>query len=286
MSPIPERGPGRAGAAAVAWRDPPGAAAGAVEGALAPRLRLRQVALASRALEPLAEALGGALGLRIAHRDPEIAVFGLRNALLPVGETFLELLEPAEPETALGRFLDRRGGEGGYMVILQTEGLAAQRRRIEGLGVRVVWEATLPDIATIHLHPRDVGGALLSLDEAEPWESWRWAGPAWREHVRTELARGLTGVELASAEPEALAAHWGAVLGREAAPLGAGRREIALDEGGALRFVPAADGAGEGIAAVEVACAATAQVLERARARGLPTRPDGFAAGGVRVRLR
>lgn len=253
---------------------------------MAPRLRLRQVALAARTLEPLADALCGALGLEVAFRDPNVAEFGLRNAVLPVGPTFLELLEPAEPETALGRFLARRGGDAGYMVILQTEELPAQRRRVEGLGVRVVWEAALDDIAAVHLHPRDVGGALLSLDEAEPWESWRWAGPDWRAHARTELAHALTGVELASPEPEVLAARWAEVLHREAAPVGGGRREIALDEGGALRFVPAEDGAPEGIAAVEIECAHTARVLERARARGLPTQPDGFSAGGVRMRLR
>src|SRR5262249_61037821 len=80
---------------------------------------------------------------------------------------------------AAGRCPERRGGGGGCRAICQGPGLAAARARLPGLGVRVVWTADLPDIAGTHLHPKDVPGAIVSLDWAEPAGSWRWAGPAW-----------------------------------------------------------------------------------------------------------
>ena len=102
-------------------------------------MRIRQVALATRELEPVVEDLCTVLGVEVAYSDPAIKVFGLRNVVMPIGDTFLEVLTPVEPDTAAGRFLDRRGGDGGYMVILQTDDLDAERKRMTELGVRIAW---------------------------------------------------------------------------------------------------------------------------------------------------
>ncbi len=100
---------------------------------------------------------------------------------MPVGDTFLEVVSPKQEGTTAGRFLERQGGDAGYMVILQTdESMDDFRRRMQRLGVRVVWTADHDDIRGTHLHPKDVGGAILSVDWASPAESWRWAGPEWR----------------------------------------------------------------------------------------------------------
>jgi hypothetical protein len=80
--------------------------------------RLRQVALVARELDPVVAALERTLGLAVAFRDPGVAEFGLRNALFPVGDQFLEVVSPTQPGTTAGRLLERRGGDGGYMVIV------------------------------------------------------------------------------------------------------------------------------------------------------------------------
>lgn len=253
-------------------------------------MRLRQIALAAPTLEPTVSALAGLLDLEVAYRDPGVAMFGLENALLPVGETFLEVVAPTRPDAPAARWLERRGGEGGgYMVIVQSPDLAEARARVDALGVRIAFEARLDDIATVHLHPRDVGGAILSIDEASPPESWRWGGPTWRAHRRTAVVTALAGAGLRVADPARVAARWSDVLGLDAPTRGTGREgeehALALEDA-TLRFA-AARGEPEGVASLDLREAAPGVLRERAEAAGLwrDADGDGFATvGGVALR--
>lgn len=244
-------------------------------------MRLRQVALVARDLEAVVEPLCAVLGIQVAFRDPGVAYFGLANAVMPVGDTFLEVVSPMQPGTTAGRYLERHGGDGGYMVMVQSDDFALDRARLEGLGVRIVWSAELDDIKGMHLHPRDVGGAILSLDQPLPPESWRWGGPEWRERISIEVCREITSVELESAEPQRLAARWAEVL---AVPLTSGTHgyEICLERG-SIRFL---EGPAEGVAGFEVSTGDVEAVLERARRRGLPVADDQLVIGGCRIRPR
>lgn len=240
-------------------------------------MRLRQVVVAARDLEKAVADLTAVLGIEVAYRDPLVATFGLVNAVMPIGDAFLEVVSPTTADAPARRFLDRRGGDGGYMVILQSDDLDADRRRVAALGVRIVWQGDLPDIRGTHLHPSDVGGAILSLDDATPPASWHWAGPAWERHVRTEVVRDVVGVELEAPDPAALAARWAEVLGRR---IGAGDT-IALD-GATLAFVR---GATTGIRGYALAAVDAAGAIARARARGLAVDGDAFVAAGTRFQL-
>ncbi len=242
-------------------------------------MRLRQVALVARDLEPSVEELCDVLGIDVAYNDPNMVVFGLVNAVMPIGNTFLEVVSPAQEGTTAGRYLERRGGDGGYMLVLQTRDLALERERIEKLGVRVVWEFDLGRAKVIHLHPRDVGSSLVSFDQMSEWDDWEWAGPDWPSKVRRDSTTAIVAAELQSEDPERSAERWSEVLGIPRRGL-----EIPLDEG-TLRFVEAADGRGEGLGGIDVAATAAPAVLERARERGLPIEGDCIALCGVRVRL-
>jgi hypothetical protein len=246
-------------------------------------MRLRQIALVARDLDRVSAQLADVLGLGEPFADPGVSIFGLRNAVFPVGDTFLEVVSPDKPGTSAGRFLERRGGDGGYMVIVQSEDRAADRRRVDDLGIRVVWEAELPDISTIHLHPRDVGGAILSLDVAVPPESWRWAGPDWRRRSRSDVTSALVAVEMRAADPRAMAARWSAVLGRAADERAGGDFAIALDAG-CIRFTPERDGAAPGLAAFDVAVADRDRVLATAERRGLLAASGRVEICGAEIR--
>ncbi len=246
-------------------------------------LRIRQLALVARDLEPVVEDLCAVLGVSVCFRDPGVATFGLVNALMPIGHQLLEVVSPNEENTSAGRLLDRQGGDGGYMVILQTDDLARARARAEAGGARVVWELALDDIATVHLHPRDVGGAIVSLDESKNPDDWRWAGPTWRDCVSTDVVRGMRVAEICTDAPAKLAARWSALFGREVEETGEGA-DWALDGDTRIRFLPASDR--EGFQGIELDAPGRDRALSIARERGLAVDGDRVTIAGTSFRLR
>jgi predicted enzyme related to lactoylglutathione lyase len=133
-----------------------------------PRVRLRQAVLVAAELEPVERALRDALGLGEPFRDPGVGLFGLRNVVFAIGDCFLEIVSPVQEDTAAGRYMQRHGGDGGYMVMFDLEDLDGARARAREDGVRVVWEIDLPDISGTHLHPADTQGAIVSIDSSRP----------------------------------------------------------------------------------------------------------------------
>jgi hypothetical protein len=182
--------------------------------------RLRQVAFAATDLAAVVAQLRSALALHEPYRDPGVGVFGLANAVFTVGDTFLEVVSPVQDGTSAGRYLQRQGGDCGYMAMVQVPDAAAARRRLVDLGVRVVWDHAepdapgqgSPDVIDLHLHPGDVPGTLLALDETRPTGSWRWGGPSWAGAVPPHEPGGIRALTVAVADPTATAARWAAVL--------------------------------------------------------------------------
>ena len=235
-------------------------------------VRLRQVVVVTRDLGGVASTLRSALDLPEPFVDPGVGEFGLENRVFAAGTDFVEVLTPVREGTAGGRYLERRGGDAGYMAIFQVDDLDAARRRVADLGIRVVWQADLADIAGTHLHPGDVPGAIVSLDRADPPESWHWAGPRWRGGAPADAVDGgVRSLTVQTADPAAVARRWAEVLG-----LDAGTDDV-LRLGGAeqeLRFVPLPPGAApgdEGIVSVELS---------------LPVGPLELEVAGVRFTVR
>ena len=84
-------------------------------------LRLRQVCLVTSDLELARRRLTDTFDLAVCMRDPNVAKHGLNNVVMPIGATFLEVVSPFRAGTTAGRYLDRLGGDGGYMVILDCD---------------------------------------------------------------------------------------------------------------------------------------------------------------------
>jgi len=214
--------------------------------------RLRQVALVAGDCGGAARRLQEAFSWPEPFQDPGVGRFGLTNVVFAAGDTFVEIVAPVQPGTAAGRYLERRGGDSGYMAIFQMPDLAQARRRVTAAGVRVIWTADLADIAGTHLHPKDVPGAIVSLDWADPAESWRWAGPEWTGHAPAHPEGGLSGLTIEVTDPAGAAARWAEVLGLAVTSDG-GAAAIRLEHAGQdLRFVPAAPGRAEAIAEVRL----------------------------------
>jgi hypothetical protein len=180
-------------------------------------LRLRQAVLAAAELDPVADRLRSELGLGDPFADPGVDAFGLRNAVFALGDCFLEVVSPVRPDTAAGRWLERRGGDSGYMLMFQVEDVAAARERAGSLGVREVLTIDLDDISESHLHPADMRGAIVSISEPRPQDAWRWGGPAWKERSAPGT---LVGAEVAVEDPPAVGERWAGVLGDKPASAG------------------------------------------------------------------
>ena len=223
-------------------------------------LRLRQICLVAHDLDPPTTQLCASFGLAVAHRDPLMAKLGMRNVLIPAGRNpvFIEIVQPVDPGTTAERYLERRKGDGGYMYICDTGDLEAVHERARAAGVRTITDAHHRDgipVETFQLHPRDTGGAMLEFDRHGAGEDmhgpYRWAGPDWQSALRAEPVTALTGAELQSRDPDALAARWASIFGLPIQTGSGGCPELRLDNAFA-RFVPLGDDRGEGLSALHL----------------------------------
>ncbi len=248
-------------------------------------LRLRQIALVAETLAPVERELIDVLGVAVCYRDPGVAHFGLENALFPIGNQLLEVVAPVQANTAGGRYLERRGGNGGYMVITQCDDHAPRRARVEALGVRIVNQFETHEFRNMQLHPKDTGGSFFEIDEQygpgahAPDGPWEPAGPDWQREKHTERVSGIAAAELQCDDPAAVAARWS-----EIAELPVVDNTMTLDNA-TLRFVPCNDGRPEGLGGIDVVATDPAAVLNAADAHGARSGEQQIQLCGLRINL-
>jgi hypothetical protein len=102
--------------------------------------------------------------------------------------------------------------------------------------------------------------------------------------VRTDVSAALVGVDVQAADAASVAARWAVILGAAARPCGGGTHAIDLD-GSVLRFVPPADGRGDGLAAIELRMTDRARALAAARTRDVSVDGDAVVIGGTLLRF-
>lgn len=244
-------------------------------------LRIRQIVLAARDLDKVVAQLTSVLGVDVCYHDPEVGKFGLRNALMTIGHKdyvqFLEVVSPTQDNTTAGRHLDRHG-DSGYMLILQSDDLARDRARFEKMNVRIVWQASHADISAVHLHPKDIGGAIVSIDQPIPPPSWRWAGPNWKQHVHQSGAQQVHTVSMAAQDATAMSKRWAEVLGTPAS-----ENDLRIKiEAGQLQFKSAP---ADVIAGFGIAMADRVGALVEARKQGLPVDGNTVTICGTEFQL-
>ena len=120
---------------------------------------IRQIVMVSELRDPIVQELSNLFEFEVAFNDPGVSHFGLENAVIPIGTDFLEVVSPVEDNTTAGRFLKKRKGDGGYMVIIQVDDFDLSKSLVKENGIGVVWETDLPEAKAIHLHPKE----MLSL---------------------------------------------------------------------------------------------------------------------------
>ena len=199
-----------------------------------------------------------------------------------VGETFLEVVCPKEEGTAAARLLERRGGDGGYMVLSLVDCIDGVSRRIENLHMRKIWEVDREEVSAFHVHPKDIGAAIVSFDEMRPSTEWLWAGPGWRDRKSSHVG-GITAVDVQADDPEAIAANWAAAFGRSF-HLEGDVLLMKLDDGD-IRCVEAVDGRGDGVAAVEFSVTDRSAIMTAAEKHNLSWSGNEIMVCGTRFRF-
>ena len=247
-------------------------------------LYIRQIVLVAPELQPVVHQLSRVMGAEVCFQDPGVAEFGLENAMMVIGEAddaqFLEVVAPIRSKTAAGRHLDRHGPSG-YMLLLQTDDLVADRLRLNELGVRVIWQASHPDINAMHLHPKDIGGAIVSIDQPSPAHAWRWGGPHWQEYADDTGAQQLVYVRITSPDPKSIAHRWATVLGVQEPEQQGDQYHLALEDG----TVVFASGEAEVISGFGLRMADVDRALTKAKALDLPIHGNTVEIGGVAFEL-
>ena len=249
-------------------------------------IRLRQIAFVARELAPVEKEIIDVLGVEVCFRDPAVGYYGLENALFPIGNQLLEVVAPVQEETAGGRYLDRRGGDGGYMIITQCDDHEPRRARVGELGIRLVADRDSDEYRLMQLHPRDTGGTFFEIDEQlgegalERDGPWHPAGPDWQRAKRTERVAGIVAAEVQCDDPTAIAQRWS-----EIAEIDLVSDNTLPLENAEVRFVPIEDGRPEGLSAIDIAVNDKTAILEAADSMGAKRSENQIYLCGVRINL-
>lgn len=106
-------------------------------------------------------------GARVAHRE-EMPAEGVREALIAVGESYLQLLEPTHDASPVARWMERNGGPGVHHVGYGVDDVGATLADLKRKGARVVDEHPRPGsrgCTIAFLHPKGAMGVLVELVE-------------------------------------------------------------------------------------------------------------------------
>ena len=107
-----------------------------------------------------------ALGLEL--REIEVVEEqGVRVAMLPIGESRVELLEPTGEDTPVGRFLGKRGA-GMHHLCVEVDDIRAKLNELKSHGIRLIDEE--PRVGAggawvAFIHPASTGGVLIELTQ-------------------------------------------------------------------------------------------------------------------------
>jgi methylmalonyl-CoA/ethylmalonyl-CoA epimerase len=108
------------------------------------------------------------LGLRLT-KSQTVQDQGVKAALLQVGESEIELLEPLSPDNGVGKFLARRGG-GLHHVCFETEDVERELDGAKAKGIQLIDHKPRAGLAGMicFLHPRATRGVLVEFAQPFP----------------------------------------------------------------------------------------------------------------------
>ena len=129
--------------------------------------KIEHIALAVSDLDAAVAHYANVWGLEVSHRE-RVEDQGVEEAMLPLGESFLQLLGPPGPDTTVGKFIARRG-EGLHHIAYEVDDLEAALAELKAKGVRLIDEAPRRGgrgHMVAFVHPVGNHGLLVELIQA------------------------------------------------------------------------------------------------------------------------
>ena len=127
-------------------------------------MKINHLGIATKGIDDALKFWGDALGLENVHteivEDQKVKV-----AVLPLGESRIELLEPTSDDSPISKFLEKRGG-GIHHIAVEVDDIEAALARLKSQGMRLIDET--PRIGAegclvAFIHPSSTSGVLLEL---------------------------------------------------------------------------------------------------------------------------
>jgi methylmalonyl-CoA/ethylmalonyl-CoA epimerase len=124
------------------------------------------VGFAVRDLDEAVAFYGRAFGLPLLHEEVNEEQ-GVREAMVGIGDSAIQLLAPLRPDSPIGKFLERNG-EGIQQVAFRVSDIDVAAERLRAAGLRLLYDVPkrgTADSRVNFVHPKDCGGVLVELVE-------------------------------------------------------------------------------------------------------------------------
>jgi methylmalonyl-CoA epimerase len=131
-------------------------------------MKIDHLGIATDGIDEALKFWSDALGLENVHTET-VEDQKVRVAMLPVGESRIELLEPTSDDSPISKFLEKRGG-GIHHIAVRVEDIEAALARLKAKGMRLIDESPrlgAEGCLVAFVHPSSANGVLLELVQAK-----------------------------------------------------------------------------------------------------------------------
>ena len=129
-------------------------------------MKIDHIGIAVKSLAEAVKVYEQAVGLTLAGYD-EVEEQGVRVAMLDIGESRIELVEPTRPDSPIEKFMAKRG-EGIHHIAVRVDNIEDALARLKAAGVRLIDESPrrgAHNTRTAFVHPASTHGVLMELVE-------------------------------------------------------------------------------------------------------------------------
>jgi methylmalonyl-CoA epimerase len=127
-------------------------------------MKINHLGIATNGLDEALKFWADSLGLENVHTET-VEDQKVRVAMLPIGESRIELLEPTSDDSPISKFLEKRG-PGIHHIAIEVDDIEASLKQLKDKGARLIDESPrigAENCLVAFVHPSSTGGVLLEL---------------------------------------------------------------------------------------------------------------------------